>query len=166
MELATYFDHTCLKPNITKDHVEKLCGEAIEYGFCTVCIPLAYVELSKNLLKDSAVKVCTVVGFPFGNTPTELKLQEVQWALAKGADELDMVINISQLKEKKLRDVELDIRALVEAVHGGTNSNVDSHQNKNDKSEGAVSANVIKKISIHSWCCCFVIFTMPTTSPT
>lgn len=96
--LASYIDHTVLKPTATLNDIEQLCNEAIEYGFAAVCVPPVFVKKAKELLQSSAVKVATVVGFPFGYSAIEAKVAEVILAIVDGADELDVVINITALK--------------------------------------------------------------------
>ena len=98
MNIASYIDHTILKPTTTLAEIEKLCNEAIKYGFASVCIPPIFVKKSKLFTAGSNVKVATVIGFPFGYSAIEAKLAEVLLALVDGADEFDMVINIAALK--------------------------------------------------------------------
>ena len=99
-QLAKMIDHTILKPEADKASIEKLCKEALEYNFASVCINPTNVELAAKLLKGSEVKVCTVIGFPLGANTMEVKAFETKDAIAKGADEVDMVINIGRLKDK------------------------------------------------------------------
>jgi deoxyribose-phosphate aldolase len=113
-ELANYIDHTLLKPAATEDQFVKLCEEAQHYGFKSVCVNSYWVPFVSNQLKDSTTKICSVVGFPLGAMDTKSKAFEGQNAIANGADELDMVINIGALKSGKLDVVEDDIRALRE----------------------------------------------------
>lgn len=116
MELAKYIDHTLLKADATQAQIEKLCQEAAEYHFKSVCINPAYVGLAKELLKDSASLVCTVIGFPLGANTTEVKVVEAQQAVKDGADEIDMVINISKAKDGDWDYVLQDIQQVVQAV--------------------------------------------------
>lgn len=116
--IATYIDHTLLKPEATKHQIEVLCKEAKEYVFASVCVNPTWVSLAAQLLKDSEVKVCTVIGFPLGATTTETKAFETTNAIANGATEVDMVINIGALKDGNDEYVEKDIRAVVEAAKG------------------------------------------------
>lgn len=111
MNLATYIDHTILKPATVSADVERICQEAIEYGFVAVCIPPVFVELAAGLLKDHPTKVSTVVGFPLGYHSIASKEEETRLALKQGADEIDMVIRIGSLLEGKLEEVEEDIAA-------------------------------------------------------
>lgn len=107
-----YIDHTLLKAVATKDDIKKLCDEAIKYNFKAVCVNPSNVALAKDLLKNSDVLVCTVVGFPLGANTTKVKVYEVDDALANGADEIDMVINIGKFKEQDYDYVLDEIKAL------------------------------------------------------
>ncbi len=98
MKLNAYIDHTLLKPTALVSDIEKLCKEAIEYQFAAVCVPPNFVKKAKIFLGDSAVKLATVIGFPFGYSAVEAKLAEVVLAIVDGADELDIVVNISAIK--------------------------------------------------------------------
>src|SRR5689334_10583088 len=98
MNIASYIDHTLLKPSILTAEVEQLCNEAYEHGFAAVCVPPPFIKRSAALLSPTAVKVATVIGFPFGYSIIEAKLAETVMAIIDGADELDMVINIAALK--------------------------------------------------------------------
>ena len=118
MDISKTIDHTLLKPDASKDGVEKLCKEAAEYKFKAVCVNPSHIELCKRLLKDTEVKVATVVGFPLGANTTETKVFETKDSVLKGADEIDMVINIGALKEGDHQLVENDIRAVVNACEG------------------------------------------------
>lgn len=100
MELGSYIDHTKLGFTVTTKQVEKLCEEAREYHFASVCVPPCYVPVAKQALKDCSVAVCTVVGFPHGNQLTDTKVFEAKKAIEMGADEIDMVMNIGALKEQ------------------------------------------------------------------
>ena len=115
-KIANMIDHTILKATATKDDVVKLCNEAKEYGFFSVCINPANIELAKEELKGSDVKVCTVIGFPLGANTSAVKAFETKDAIAKGADEVDMVINIGKLKDRDLEYVKNDIKAVVDAA--------------------------------------------------
>jgi deoxyribose-phosphate aldolase len=98
MNLAPYIDHTILKPTTLVSDIEKLCSEAKQYGFAAVCVPPNFVKKAKELTAGSAVKVATVIGFPFGYSAVEAKIAEIVLAMVDGADELDVVINISAIK--------------------------------------------------------------------
>lgn len=100
MKLNKLIDHTLLKPEATKTQIEKLCSEAKEYDFKSVCVNPHYVKYAKELLKESDVLVCTVIGFPLGQNTTAIKVAETKDAIQNGADEIDMVINIGALKSK------------------------------------------------------------------
>ncbi len=115
--IAPIIDHTLLKPEATGEQVQQLCREALQYGFASVCINPVHVKLAAQLLKNSAVKVCTVVGFPLGATLTPVKVFETEQVLDDGATEIDMVINIGALKSKDDVTVQQDITAVVQAAH-------------------------------------------------
>lgn len=115
MELNKYIDHTLLKPEATKEQITKLCEEARQYDFASVCVNTCYVPLAKELLAGSDVKVCCVVGFPLGAMDTVSKAFEAKTAVANGAQEVDMVINIGALKDEDYDYVTKDIAAVVEA---------------------------------------------------
>lgn len=117
-ELARMIDHTILKPEATEKEIEKLCKEALEYNFASVCVNPSMVEKAYSLLKESDVKVCTVIGFPLGATTTEVKAFETEDVIKKGATEVDMVINVGKLKEGNLEYVKKDIEAVVNAAKG------------------------------------------------
>jgi len=117
-ELARMIDHTLLKPDACEDGVRKLCQEALEYKFASVCINPGYVQLCADLLKGSEVKVCTVIGFPLGSTTSDTKAFETRDAISKGAQEVDMVINVGKLKDKNFDYVKKDIEAVVNEAKG------------------------------------------------
>ena len=117
MSINKYIDHTLLKADATADQIAKLCKEAIENNFKAVCINSSYVPFAKKLLKDSQVKLCTVVGFPLGASPSEVKALEASMAIASGANEIDMVINIGALKNELYNSVENDIKLLAQTCH-------------------------------------------------
>ncbi len=118
MDISKAIDHTLLKPDASKAGIRKLCKEAALYGFKAVCVNPSHVVLCKELLKGTDVKVATVVGFPLGANTTETKVFETKDSVLKGADEIDMVINIGALKEGDYRLVEDDIKAVVDACRG------------------------------------------------
>lgn len=109
------FDHTILKADATREQVEKVCKEALEQGFASVCVNSYYTACVAELLKDSEVKTCTVVGFPLGQMSTRAKREETLAAVEDGAEEIDMVLNIGALKDRMFDVVEQDIRAVKEA---------------------------------------------------
>jgi len=115
--MAGMIDHTLLKPDATADQIAQLCYEARKYGFAAVCVNPTHVTLAAQLLRGAPVAVCTVVGFPLGATPPEVKAYEAQLALEQGATEIDMVINIGALKSKDYEMVARDIRAVVRVSH-------------------------------------------------
>ena len=116
-KIANMIDHTVLKATTTKEDVVKVCKEAKENQFFSVCINPTHIELAKKELEGSDVKVCTVIGFPLGANTPEVKGFETKDAIAKGADEVDMVINIGALKDKNYDLVERDIKAVVDAAN-------------------------------------------------
>lgn len=109
MELNKYIDHTLLKATATERDIIDLCNEAKKHKFFSVCVNSSYIPLAKQLLKGSSVKICTVVGFPLGATSTETKVFEAKHAIAQGAHEIDMVLNIGFLKSKNYVEVFKDI---------------------------------------------------------
>ncbi len=117
--LAHMIDHTLLKPDATQDQVAQLCYEARKYGFASVCVNPANARLCAQLLKDSDIPVCVVVGFPLGATSTEVKVFEAQQAIRDGATEVDMVINVGALKSKDYELVERDVASIARACHAG-----------------------------------------------
>ena len=115
MKLNKYIDHTILKPETTQEQVEKILSEAKEYDFASVCVNPTWVSLAAESLKDSDVKVCTVIGFPLGANTSAVKAFETEDAIANGADEIDMVINVGALKAGNDALVLDDIKAVVDA---------------------------------------------------
>ncbi len=118
MELAKYIDHTLLKPDATETQIKQLCEEADTHKFFSVCINPTHVKLASQLLSNSSVKVCTVIGFPLGANSASVKAYETVDAIENGADEIDMVINVGALKSGDLETVEEDIASVVEAANG------------------------------------------------
>ncbi|MGI6075796.1 MAG: deoxyribose-phosphate aldolase [Pyramidobacter sp.] len=118
--LAHYIDHTLLKPEATEADIEKLCDEARHWHFASVCVAPRWVKTSAKALAGTAVKVCTVIGFPLGASVTSVKAAEAAQAVADGADELDMVLSVGDLKSGDDAYVEQDIRAVVGAAAGRT----------------------------------------------
>lgn len=119
--LARMIDHTALKPETTVADVERLCDEARQYCFATVCINPCYVALAAERLAGSSAGVCTVIGFPLGATLAEVKARETELAIWDGAAEVDMVINVGLLKSGRYDAVEHDIRAVVETARTARN---------------------------------------------
>lgn len=118
MKINSYIDHTLLKPDATQEQIKKLCEEAIQYKFASVCINPTWVEYAYSLLTDNAIPVCTVVGFPLGANTTNTKANETRELLGLGAREIDMVMNIGQLKSKNFEQVKSDIAEVVKAAQG------------------------------------------------
>ena len=119
---ARMIDHTLLKPEGTREQIEKLCREALQYQFASVCVNPGWVALASSLLHGSPVKVCTVIGFPLGATTTATKRFEAAEAIRLGAQELDMVMNVGALKSGERSRVEADVRGVAEVVHSGSGS--------------------------------------------
>ena len=118
MNPAKLIDHTLLKPTATREEIHRLCEEARQYGFFSVCINPVWVSYAKEQLKGTEVKVCTVIGFPLGANTTAVKTYETEDALKNGADEIDMVINLGALKDKDYQTVLQDIQAVRNACRG------------------------------------------------
>lgn len=116
-EIAAWIDHTLLKPDATAVQVKKLCQEAVQYGFASVCVNPIYIPLVAELVSGSKVKVCAVVGFPFGATPSTFKMFETLACIDAGATEIDMVINIGALKGQVYGQVYNEILALAQVCH-------------------------------------------------
>lgn len=115
---ASYIDHTLLKPEATKAQIVALCAEAKQYGFASVCVNPAWIETAAKELEGAVSKVCTVIGFPLGASTSEVKAFETKDAIAKGAGEIDMVLNIGALKGQDYDLVLNDMKAVVEAANG------------------------------------------------
>ncbi|QHW36226.1 deoxyribose-phosphate aldolase [Staphylococcus ursi] len=120
MNFEKYIDHTLLKPESTRAQIDKIIEEAKEYHFKSICINPTHIAYAAEKLADSDVLVCTVIGFPLGANTTETKVFETEDAIRKGADEIDMVINIGALKDQRYNDVQKDIEAVVKAAQGKT----------------------------------------------
>jgi deoxyribose-phosphate aldolase len=118
-DIAALIDHTLLKPEATRDQVRKLCAEARQYRFASVCINPYWVPTAAAELAGSAVKVCTVVGFPLGATTTRAKMAETEEAVRAGAAEIDMVINVGALRSGDFDAVKTDIQGVVDVSHRG-----------------------------------------------
>jgi deoxyribose-phosphate aldolase len=117
-QIAGLIDHTLLKPEATHADIRRVCEEALQYSFASVCVNPANVAQAAELLRGSKVHVCTVAGFPLGATLSKVKAFEAEQAIARGAREIDMVINIGALKSGDGRSVEDDIRGVIDACHG------------------------------------------------
>ncbi len=118
MNIAKFIDHTALKPNVTRREIETLCAEAKEHGFASVCVNPTWVKLASELLAGSDVLVCTVIGFPLGANTPEVKAFEAGNAIASGAGEVDMVINVAALIDRNLELVKRDVSAVVDVAKG------------------------------------------------
>ena len=116
MSVNSYIDHTLLKADANKEQILSLIDEAKKYEFASVCVNPTWVKTAAELLKDSSVKVCTVIGFPLGASTSAVKAFEAKDAISNGADEIDMVINIAMLKDKEYDYVENEIHQIVEAA--------------------------------------------------
>ena len=116
--LSSLIDHTNLRPDALHSDIEILCKEAVQYKFASVCINPVYVSYAKSILKDENPKVCSVVGFPLGADSEEMKYAEARFLIFQGVDEIDMVMNIAFLKEKKLDLVKNETKKVVEAADG------------------------------------------------
>ena len=114
---ASLIDHTLLKPEASEADIRKLCQEAAQFGFASVCVNPTWVKKATEFLKGSGVPVCTVIGFPLGATLPDVKAYEARRAIFNGATEVDMVINVGALKSGDICAVEDDIRAVAEAAH-------------------------------------------------
>lgn len=113
IELSRFIDHTILKPDITSDQVVKICDEALQYGFASVCVQPYYVPLAYDILKEQdKVRVCTVVDFPFGYSSTFSKVESIKKAIDFGAEEIDAVINVLAIKNKDWKSVKYDLEAM------------------------------------------------------
>lgn len=118
MNYNKMIDHTVLKADTPLETVKRICDEAMEYGFASVCINPCHVAYCADYLKDSDVNICTVIGFPLGANTSAVKAFETKDAIANGADEIDMVMNIGALKDKNYDLVRDDVKAVVEAANG------------------------------------------------
>lgn len=117
MKLEKYIDHTFLKPDCSKETIIQLCNEAIAYGFAAVCLPPYWVREARSLLKDTSIKIATVVGFPMGYSHTPAKIEECKRAIDEGASEIDLVINIIALKENDLNYLRNELTSATAMIH-------------------------------------------------
>lgn len=118
MNLSAFIDHTLLKPQATRSDIDQLCAEAVSYGFAAVCLPPVFVRHAVRRLADApTIQVATVVGFPVGYTTRSTKVYEINNLTGKGATEIDMVVNIGAVKDKRWRFVEREIAECVRATH-------------------------------------------------
>jgi deoxyribose-phosphate aldolase len=116
LNISSYIDHTVLKPTTTLSDVEKICAEALQYQFAAVCVPPLYVKKVKDIVSFSPVKVATVIGFPFGYEAIEAKVAEIVLAIVDGVDELDMVVNISAIKNNDWNFIAGEINTIMPFV--------------------------------------------------
>ncbi len=114
--IVSYIDHTCVKADATNEDIKKLCSEAKEYGFHSVCVTTYRVAAAKEYLEGADIEVISVIGFPFGISKTEIKVAEAKLAVEDGATEIDMVVNIGAIKEKKFDFIEEEIREIATAI--------------------------------------------------
>ena len=149
LELAKMIDHTILKANATQSDIEKLCDEAKKYNFASVCVNPYWIPLASDLLKNSTVKVCTVIGFPLGATSSESKAYETEIAILQGADEVDMVINVGAMKNNKTDIVENDILSVVNSAR-----KTGKTQNKNIIVKVILETCYLTKDEIKKSCIC------------
>lgn len=149
LELAKMIDHTILKADATQSDIEKLCDEAKKYNFASVCVNPYWVPLASDLLKNSTVKVCTVIGFPLGATSSESKAYETEIAILQGADEVDMVINVGAMKNNKTDIVENDILSVVNSAR-----KTGKTQNKNIIVKVILETCYLTKDEIKNACLC------------
>lgn len=115
--IASLIDHTILKPDAVREEIRTVCAEALQYGFASVCVNSFWTPFVASELRGSAVRVCTVAGFPLGAASTVAKVAEMRAAIADGAQEIDMVINVGALRGGEIDIVEADIRAVADACH-------------------------------------------------
>jgi len=115
--IASYIDHTLLRPTALLPDIKQLCEEAIAFEFAAVCVPPVFVSNTRDFISSSSVKLATVIGFPFGYSVPKAKLAEVQQAIREGAEELDIVINIAALKNKSWNFLQMEMRPLVDLIH-------------------------------------------------
>ena len=140
--LSSFIDHTNLSPDALHSDIKILCKEAIQYKFASVCINPVYVSYAKSILKDENPKVCSVVGFPLGADSEEMKYAEARFLIFQGVDEIDMVMNIAFLKERKLDLVKNEIKKVVEAADGNC-VKVIIETSFLDQDEKALACNIV-----------------------
>ncbi|GAB4112954.1 MAG: deoxyribose-phosphate aldolase [Candidatus Caldatribacteriota bacterium] len=145
-DLAPYIDHTLLKPEATENQIKQLCEEAIQYGFCSVCVNLSWVEYCAKKLRGTKVKVCAVVGFPLGATNSNTKAYETRNAIENGATEIDMVINVGALKNGNLKLVEDDLWAVKRACRSNTITKAIIETCLLTDEEKVIASQLVKKV--------------------
>ncbi len=148
-EVARYVDHTLLKPEATRQQVEKLCAEAAEHHFASVCVNSSWVTLCARKLRGTGVKVAAVVGFPLGAMDSSTKAFETRRAIGEGADEIDMVINVGALKSGDLKLVEEDIRAVLRGCRQTTVLKVILENALLTDAEKVLACQIAKKAGAH-----------------
>lgn len=149
MNISKYIDHTILKADVKKEEIKKICDEAKEYGFFSVCVNGSNVAFAYNELKETDVKVAAVVGFPLGAMTAEAKAFETKDVIEKGAQEIDMVINIGALKEGNEEEVLEDIKAVVDAAGNKAIVKVIIETCLLTKEEKILACNLAKKAGAH-----------------
>jgi deoxyribose-phosphate aldolase len=145
-DIARYIDHTLLKPDATEAQVQKLCEEAVQYGFCTVCVNSSWVEYCAKKLRGTGVKVCAVVGFPLGAMDSRTKAYETRNAIENGASEIDMVINVGALRNGDLKTVESDLRAVMTACRRTTTTKAIIETCLLSDEEKVIVSQLVKKV--------------------
>ncbi|HBY57354.1 MAG TPA: deoxyribose-phosphate aldolase [Candidatus Atribacteria bacterium] len=145
-DLAPYIDHTLLKPDATEAQIRKLCEEAIQYGFCSVCVNPVRVEYCAKKLMGTGIKVCAVIGFPLGATDSKTKAYETQDVIKNGASEIDMVINIGALKDRDLKTLEEDLRAVLRACRSTTTTKAIIETCLLTDEEKVIASQLVKKV--------------------
>jgi len=145
-DLAPYIDHTLLKPDATESQINKLCEEAIKYGFYSVCVNPVWVGYCTKKLRGNGVKVCTVVAFPLGATDSKTKAYEARNAIENGASEIDMVINVGALKDGDLATVEEDLRAVLRACRSTTTTKAIIETCLLTDEEKVIASQLVKKV--------------------
>jgi deoxyribose-phosphate aldolase len=148
-DLAQFIDHTLLKQDATKEQIEQLCKEAIEYNFYSVCVNSSWVPFCSRLLRGSSVKISSVVGFPLGAMDSRTKSFETRYAIENGAHEIDMVINVGALKAGDVKTVEEDIRAVLRACRGTTILKVIIETCLLTDEEKVLACQIAKKVGAH-----------------
>ena len=145
-DLAPYIDHTLLKPDATEAQVKKLCEEAVQYGFYTVCVNPSWVAYCARKLRGTGVKVCAVVGFPLGATDSRTKAYETRNAIENGAIEIDTVINVGALRNGDLKTVEADLRAVLTACRSTTTTKAIIETCLLSDEEKVIASQLVKKV--------------------
>ena len=145
--LSSLIDHTNLRPDALHSDIEILCKEAVQYKFASVCINPVYVSYAKSILKDENPKVCSVVGFPLGADSEEMKYAEARFLIFQGVDEIDMVMNIAFLKERKLDLVKNETKKVVEAADGNC-VKVIIETSLLNQDEKALACNIVRQSGV------------------